>query len=459
MFKWFKKSKSQSDTAGPKVLSRDHHSISRNDISKNALKVMYRLQDAGFDAFLVGGGVRDLLLGGHPKDFDVATNATPEQVSGLFRNSRIIGRRFRIVHVLFGREVIEVTTFRGDHEPAPTQASAKQMKKHASVASQDGMLLRDNVYGTLEEDARRRDLTINALYYTAKDFTLHDYHNGLQDLDDKLIRIIGDAETRYREDPVRMLRVLRFAAKLDFNIQEDTANPIHELAALLNNIPPARLFDEVLKLFLSGQALKTFELMREYGVFGQLFPTTERCIAQDEFSYNLVKQALINTDIRIQQGKSITPAFLYSALLWPALQQHNQALIEQGLHPMEAMREASSITIREQVGFTAIPKRFQIPMREIWDMQHRFLKNTSKRADKLLTHPRFRAAYDFLALRAQAGQDHQELVDWWEAYQMTEESQALIQQAKKDSGYKQKGSPRRRKPYPNRNGDRKPRRS
>jgi poly(A) polymerase len=439
----------ESKPAQPTVLSRDQHTISRRDISNNALKVMYRLQEAGFQAFLVGGGVRDLLLGGHPKDFDIATDATPEQTYKLFRNSRIIGRRFRIVHVLFGREVIEVTTFRGDHAD-----QEKSTNKNVSSTSESGMLLRDNVYGTLEEDARRRDLTINALYYTTRDFSLHDYHQGLNDLENRIIRIIGDAETRFREDPVRMLRVVRFAAKLDFDIHPQTAEPIDRLADLLNDIPPARMFDEVLKLFLSGKAVKTFEQLRAHGIFQHLFPATEQAFAHDPLAIKLVTQALANTDLRISQEKSITPAFLYAALMWPGLQQHVQSLLARGTPPMEALHEASAITIHEQSGFTTIPKRFQIPMREIWDLQNRLPKNNGKRAERLLTHPRFRAAYDFLALRAQAGEPLGKLVDWWEEYQMREESQQLILEAKKNTPERQAGTARKRRYKPKPGGNR-----
>ncbi|MCH1488168.1 MAG: polynucleotide adenylyltransferase PcnB, partial [Pseudomonadales bacterium] len=256
----------------PLVLERAEHCISRKQISKNALTVLYDLNKAGYEAYLVGGCIRDLLLSGKPKDFDVATNATPEQVNALFRRARIVGRRFKIVHVRFGREVIEVTTFRAAHqEPqAGTDPRGEQ--------NSQGMLLRDNVYGSLREDALRRDFTINALYYSVDGFRVFDYTAGLADLDKKLLRMIGDPAQRYREDPVRMLRVIRFAAKLGFTIEKATAAPIADMSHHLEQVAPARLFDEISKLFLGGQAYKIFQLMLKYDLFSPLFPGTSRCL-------------------------------------------------------------------------------------------------------------------------------------------------------------------------------------
>ena len=296
-----------------RVIPRDQHNVSRSVISESAKKVLYRLNKSGYEAYLVGGGVRDILLGGKPKDFDIATNATPEEVHALFRNSRLIGRRFRIVHVVFGREIIEVTTFRGNAGDAEDgQDDERRTNEH-------GLLLRDNVYGTQEEDALRRDFTVNALYYCIRDFTVIDFANGIEDLRNRRIRLIGDPETRYREDPVRMLRAVRFAAKLDFEIEPETEAPIRELAPLLSLIPPARLFDEVLKLFAAGHGEKTYDLLRRYNLLAPLFPETARAIDAGE-SDELIRQALRNTDARVAQGKSVTPYFLYAALLWPALQ-------------------------------------------------------------------------------------------------------------------------------------------
>ncbi len=295
-------------------IPRDGHPVSRKNISDNALKVMSRLRSQGFQAFLVGGAVRDLLRGGHPKDFDVATDATPEEVHGLFRNSRVIGRRFRIVHVRFGREIIEVTTFRGHHDgdDEDNPKSRPQAKQ-----SDSGMLLRDNVYGSLEEDAVRRDFTVNALYYCSSDFCVYDYVDGLRDLEQEQIRIIGDAEQRYREDPVRMLRAVRFAAKLGFGIEARTSGPIPDLGYMLEAIPAARLFDEMLKLFMSGNALPTFSLLREYQLLEHLFPATASEIEESAIALPLIEAAMESTDLRIAEDKPVTPAFVLAALLWP----------------------------------------------------------------------------------------------------------------------------------------------
>ena len=393
------------------VVSRDDHCISRTDINENALKVLYRLRKEGYEAYLVGGGVRDLLLRSAPKDFDVSTNAHPEQVHKLFRNSRLIGRRFRLVHVLFGRDVIEVATFRASH-------SNENHKQDASK-NDAGMLVRDNVYGNVNDDAMRRDLTINALYYNVDDFSVHSYAGGIQDLENRLIRMIGDPATRYREDPVRMLRVARFAAKLDFDVHPDTANAIPVNAPLLKDIPAARLFDESLKLFLSGQAVKTFHTLRQYNLFAQLFPMTDECLDDSKLNQQLVIKALENTDKRIRQGKPVTPAYLYAALLWPALIKQRNHFESQGMPPMPALHEAAHVVTKNQVAHTSLPKRFSIPMKEIWEMQLRLPRHQGKKADILVVHPRFRAAYDFVLLREQAGENLKGLGDWWTTYQKT----------------------------------------
>ncbi|SBO12014.1 Poly(A) polymerase I precursor [Vibrio mediterranei] len=295
--------------------SRDEHNISRKQISENALKVLYRLNGAGYDAYLVGGGVRDLLLGEQPKDFDIATNATPEQIKKLFRNCRLIGRRFRLAHIMFGRDIIEVATFRGHHQ---------EQEKNVSQQSKEGMLLRDNVYGSIDEDAERRDFSINAMYYNIGDYSIHDYAGGMEDLEDRLIRLIGEPEVRYREDPVRMLRAIRFAAKLDFDIEEDTAAPIEELAPLLRDIPSARLYEESLKLLQSGYGLETYHLLREYNLFQQLFPIiaphfTEEYSSRTEQVLDLVLDA---TDERIEEGKRVNPAFMFAAMLWYPMMEY-----------------------------------------------------------------------------------------------------------------------------------------
>lgn len=400
----------------PHIIPRDQHNISRKHISDAALKIMAELRRAGFEAFLVGGGVRDLLLGGHPKDFDIATNATPEQVNSLFRRARIIGRRFKIVHVRFGREVIEVTTFRAGHQAEQSKQGQRPNNQH-SARSQNGMLLRDNVFGTVEEDAIRRDFTINALYYTTADFAVYDFTNGLPDLKARVIRIIGDPETRYREDPVRMLRAVRFAAKLNFKIEQHSAAPIKQLAQSLTDIPAARMFDEVLKLLMAGHGVATYLLMQEFGLFQPLFPQTHQCL-DDPAATALIMQALKNTDQRIKQGKPVTPAFIYAALLWPAVQKRQRQLVQQRTPEITAMHQAAQEIASKQQQQTSIPKRFGMPMREIWELQLRLPRRYGRKAELLLENRRFRAAYDFLLLREQTGEETGGLGKWWTDYQL-----------------------------------------
>ncbi|PAU77618.1 polynucleotide adenylyltransferase PcnB [Halomonas salipaludis] len=423
---------------GLQIIPRDQHPVSRRQFSEAALKVLYRLHNAGFEAYLVGGCIRDSLLGQTPKDFDVATDATPEQLRDLFRNSRIIGRRFRIVHVRFGREVIEVTTFRG--RPNDDHGT------HLSQQSEDGLLLRDNVWGDVEEDALRRDFTVNALYYNIADFSIHDWANGIRDIESRTLRLIGDPETRYREDPVRMLRAIRFAAKLDFAIAESTEAPIRELAPLLLQIPPARLFDEVLKLMLAGQALATFRLLREYGLFAMLFPEADESIAELPWAEALIERALANTDARIQEGRPVTPAFLFAALLWPGVTQRMARLAEDGMPPIPALQAASQQAVSRQLQHISIPKRFSLPMRDIWDLQQRLPKRRGKRAFQTREHPRFRAAYDFLLLREEAGELEPGLGAWWTAFQDADEHEQRRLLGKVDADPAGTPGPRKRKP-------------
>ncbi len=396
--------------SAPAVINRSEHTISRNLISPNALKVLYRLKEAGYQGYLVGGGVRDLLLGREPKDFDVATSATPEQVRQLFRNCRLIGRRFRLAHVLFGREVIEVATFRaqqGEDEDDTQQTD-------------EGRILRDNVYGTLEEDAWRRDFTVNALYYTIEDFSVVDYTGGMADLKAGLLRLIGDPEQRFREDAVRMLRAVRFAVKLGFRIEERCEERMLALAPLLADIPPARLYEEVLKLFLGGNALASFEQLRHYGLFAHLFPLTEQALAREEQHYplTLVNRALENTDTRLAEDKPVTPAFLFAALLWEPMRLRMEALQQaEDISAYDAMQRASSEIVMEQSKSISIPRRFSMPMRDIWMLQPRLEQTQGKRPLRLLSHPKFRAAYDFLLLRCASGEAPQSLGDWWTKFQ------------------------------------------
>lgn len=398
-----------------KVIPRDQHNISRKSINPNALKVLYRLNSAGFEAYLVGGGVRDLLLGVVPKDFDIATSAHPEQVRDLFQNARLIGRRFRLAHVRFGRDIIEVATFRRGHgEDDDEDADA--------IKSDKGLILRDNVYGNKEEDALRRDFTINALYYGVQDFSIHDYAGGLEDLRLRQVRLIGDPETRYREDPVRMLRAIRFAAKLGFDLPPETATPIHRLAPMLGDIPAARLYEEVLKVFLNGSAEDSFDLLQQYNLFAPLFPLSAAELEQDpEYCTSLVRLALRNTDVRLAEGKTVTPAFLFAALLWPGLLPLIARCQAEGLAPVPAIQKAAHMLLPVQIQRIAIPRRFTMPMQEIWALQERLPYRYGKRAETVLAHPRFRAAYDFLLLREDAGEDTGNLGQWWTDYQFASE--------------------------------------
>ncbi|MFT4844876.1 MAG: poly(A) polymerase [Cellvibrionaceae bacterium] len=394
----------------PTVIPKDTHGISRRNISPSALKVMNRLNQAGFEGYLVGGGVRDLLLGGSPKDFDVATDATPEQVKTLFRNSRIIGRRFRIVHVRFGREIIEVTTFRGQNSDSNQQ-----------VESDTGQLLRDNVYGDLQSDALRRDFTANALYYSAKDLAIYDYAKGMEDIKNRQLKMIGDPTTRYKEDPVRLLRAVRFAAKLGFSIEPNTQKPICEQAHLLSHVPPARLFEEILKLFLGGYATATYSLLRDYRLLDELFPESFRVIDNHPSYALLIDEMIANTDKRIRTDKRVTPAFVYAALLWPAMHNEFLKLTADGAPEVDAFAQACQKTISLQLQRIMIPKRFLIPMRQIWELQWRLPKRQGNRAQRLLEHPKFRAGYDFLLMREVAGEQLDGLGSWWNQYQHGDE--------------------------------------
>ncbi len=423
---------------GVQIIPRDQHSISRRDISASALKVMNRLNQSGFSSYLVGGGVRDLLLEGSPKDFDVATDATPEQIRTLFRNSRIIGRRFRIVHVRFGREIIEVTTFRGQNSDSNQQ-----------VESNTGQLLRDNVYGDMESDAIRRDFTANALYYSSKDFSIYDYTTGLEDIEKRQLKMIGDPATRYKEDPVRLLRAIRFAAKLGFTIEPSTEDPIREQAHLLEHVPAARLFDEILKLFMGGYATATYQLLQHYQLLDQLFPGINKILSNNPIYGNLIEEVMINTDKRIRSDKRVTPAFIYAALLWPAMHYEHVRLINKGTPQLEAFNQSSQKIISRQLQRIMIPKRFLIPMRQIWELQWRLPNRQGKRALRLLEHPKFRAGYDFLLVREAAGEQLDDLGLWWKQFQDAGEElkASMISQLNPPS----KRRKRKRKPRPPKN--------
>jgi len=404
------------------VVERDQHPISRKQISPNAVRVLYKLAESGYHGFLVGGGVRDLLLGKSPKDFDIATDATPEQLKSLFRNARIIGRRFKIVHLRFGREIIEVTTFRAPHDSENKIADnvpRRRIQNQSSAHSTAGMILRDNVYGNIDEDALRRDFTINALYYTIDKFRILDFSTGLQDLESKQIRMIGDPAERYKEDPVRMLRAIRFAAKLGFTIEEKTEQPINELAHLLESISTARLFDETIKLMTGGNAESTFELLRRYRPGSYLFAPTFRAL--DKLSgppCKLVDLALQNTDRRLSEGKSVTPAFLFAALLWPVLQLRLQSQHTDQGNQHQLFQQTAQEVLMEQLQYTAVPKRFSIATKEIWGLQSRLMRENKRSIEGSFNHPRFRAAYDFLLLREDAGEDLGGRGEWWTKFQL-----------------------------------------
>lgn len=400
---------SQEPTQEPEVIDFRRHGIDRGAISPNALKVLNRLRDGGHDAFIVGGGVRDLLLGREPKDFDVATDALPEEVKRLFRNCRLIGRRFRLAHVFFGREIIEVATFRASSDDG---SGARRVES--------GRLVRDNVYGGIEDDAVRRDFTINALYYDAHANEVLDFTNGFADLKDGMLRLIGDPASRFREDPVRLLRAARFAAKLGFRIHPGTETHMPAMGALLDDIAPARLYDEVVKLLLTGHGLASFEQLRHYGLFEHLFPDTEASLRGEEegFPRTLISHALANTDDRVAEGKPVIPAFIFAALLWDPMRLKAEELMEdEGLGEREALDAAAEWIIKRQIRNTSIPKRASFPMREIWMLQPRFNKKQGKGAIKLLEHPRFRAAYDFLLMRAKVDDSLKELAEWWTEFQ------------------------------------------
>ncbi len=417
----------------------EHEKFLQQCVSTNAVKVLERLQKSTFKAYLVGGAVRDILLNKSPKDFDVATDATPEQIRSIFKNSRIIGRRFQIVHIRFGREIIEVTTFRGSHK----QSDAPLNKKISSV-SKDGMLLRDNVFGSVEEDAERRDFTINALYYDAEKAKIYDFLGGINDIQNKTIKLIGDPDTRFKEDPVRILRAIRFSSKLDFAIDPSIIDKFASNAPLLKNISPARLFDESLKLYISGQGLNTFRKLSEHDLLHTLLFNAD-IFAEGSPARKLVDQALKNTDDRLSQGKSITPAFIYAVFLWPSVRAAMKIHEENQAPTHAALHLAATEVMANQSVFTGIPKRFQSAMREIWELQFRLPNNQGKKAFLVFEHPRFRAGYDFLLLREQAGEIEPGLGDWWTKFQ---EENPAPDRLKKDnlSANRYHKKPRRRNP-------------
>ncbi len=411
----------------PVIVPRADHPISRANISPGALKVLYRLREGGYQGFLVGGAVRDLLLGLSPKDFDIATDAHPEQVRKLFRNCRLIGRRFHLAHVRFGPEILEVATFRAAHTEIDEDHGVDETGHR--VLDAHGRILRDNLYGNIEEDVWRRDFTANALYYNIEDYSIWDYVGGVPDARARVLRMIGDPETRYREDPVRMLRAARFAAKLGFTLHPETEAPLHKLAYLLDGVPPARLFDEAMKLLLAGSAGASCNLLARMGLLSHLMPDVVRAVneAPDSPGARLVQLGLANTDDRVREDKSVTPTFLFAVLLWPAILR--EAGAPRGPLPGDpaVLGPACDAVISRQVRRIAVPKRFTMPMQDIIMMQPRFERRAGRRAARFLEHPRFRAAYDFLLLRAASGEVDPELAAWWTRLQEMEPAERIAE--------------------------------
>ncbi len=462
-------------SATPRIITRSEHNVSRAHISPNALRVLYRLRDGGFQAFLVGGCVRDLLLGMEPKDFDVATDALPEQIKRLFRNCRLIGRRFRLAHVFFGREIIEVATFRAASAPSPgeepvpdvdsedgeaveLEESERELEAYEPVreartpfesdsseraVDETGRILRDNVYGTIDADVWRRDFTCNSLYYNIADFSIWDYVNGAQDVAARTLRMIGDPETRFREDPVRMLRAARFEAKLGFSIEPNTAAPIGELRESLAGVPQARLFDETLKLFLGGHGASSFRVLRARGLLASILPTVDAYLASHPGSTveKLLLQGLENTDARVRADKPVTPTFLFALLLYGPIAGIIEGTPPEHWHELATILDACDQAVREAQARISIPKRFSLGVREMFALQPRLEHPRGRRALRSLEHPRFRAAYDLLLLRAQLGLASQETADWWTRLQeVSPEQRGEMADARAGDGSRGPGS-------------------
>jgi len=429
------------NSGAPKRIPKKTHRIDPHLLSKNAVKVTHTLQQAGYEAFIVGGAVRDLVLGIGPKDFDVATNATPEQVQKLFRKARLIGRRFQIVHVtFFGKghpEIIEVSTFRA------------LLEKAGDHLAESGRILHDNVWGSQGEDAARRDLSINAMYYDPSTETVLDYHGGMADIQKKTLRMIGDAAKRYREDPIRMLRAIRFAAKTGFTLDAATRSPIEKLGKLIHDVPQARLFDEILKLLMSGYSWAAIQGLRDAGLHHGLLPLLDHILdekATSKEANEFVHLALDSTDQRIQSGKSVSAGFLFATLLWPELLKNWKKNIAGGMANIPALHDAMDETITKQSNGMTIQRRFESDMREIWAMQPRFEKRVGRYPYRLIESPRFRAGYDFLLLRCAAGEQSSSLGDWWTSFIATDAAgqDELMASAKNESG-NTSSAPRKRR--------------
>lgn len=425
----------------PLIIKRDQHSVSRDDISKNALKVLYRLKNEGYEAYLVGGCVRDILLGKSPKDFDVATNATPEQIKKCFRNCRLIGRRFRLAHIYFQQEIIEVATFRA------SQANGEQQH----VQSEHGMLLRDNVYGDIREDAWRRDFTVNALYYNIADFSIRDYVDGMHDLNARQICMIGDPATRYAEDPVRILRAIRLSVKLDLTIHPDTATPIPEYAHLLENVASGRLFEEFKKIFLSSRASDGFEKLKHEGLLKYLLPQTSSSLDKASYTtqYDFIHASLKNTDRRLEENRPVTIGYLLATLLWYPVLEEAQANQQLGMTKFTAFEKACRKVISQQTKTTSLPRFVSSTISDIWHLQLRLNQIDHPKALKVIEHPRFKAAYDFLLLRAESGENVKDIASWWTEFYVAEphDRSKMVHGKKSQSRGDSSGRRRRRRPH------------
>jgi poly(A) polymerase len=440
-------------------IAADEHRIDPKLLDDNAVRVVRTLKDAGHEAYIVGGAVRDLLVGLRPKDFDVATDATPEQVKSLFRRAFIIGRRFRLVHVVFGRgrehEVIEVSTFRAYLDSAAAEqvvgnekTSKGQIADKAHVVDAAGRVLRDNVWGPQIEDAARRDFTVNAMYYDPISQTVVDYHGGLGDARARVLRMIGDPATRYREDPVRIVRVVRFAAKLGFELEPATRKPVREMAALLANVPASRLFDEMIKLLQTGHALRSIDELRKQGLDRGVFPVLDAVLHPDRphpLRQQFVDLALADTDRRVEEGRAVAPSFMLACMLWHDVQARWMALRDGGEQPFPALQQAIDAVFDARIGDISGRGKLAGDMREIWQMQPRFERRTASTALSLAAQPRFRAGYDFLRLRADVGEVDVDLADWWEDYHLgsDEEREALVQALRESQPPRRTPAPRR----------------
>lgn len=405
----------------PLIIKQDKHKISKAQLTNNVISIVEKLKKAGFQAYIVGGGVRDLLLSCKPKDFDIATDAKPEQVRAIFKNSRIIGRRFRLIHVYFGRDIIEVATFR---------ASPESEDNDDHVVLDGGRIVRDNIYGTIDEDIWRRDFTVNSLYYDPIEGTIIDYCDGFKDVQNHTLKLLGNPETRYREDPVRMLRALRFSAKLNFNIDKATRAPIknYEFHNLLDDVPKARLFEEYNKMFLSGNAEKCFYILKEYKLFYKLFPFTATQQLEEHFPQHLsfVHAVLQSTDTRITNNLPINPAFLLAAFLWHALHLEHKQMTRGKTNKEYTWRQAAQTIIKKQNAYLTIPKRVAMVIEDIWFLQRLFNKTNKSAVVKAAEHSKFRAGFDFLVIRSKLEPVNEQLLTWWQQYEAASDKTRVI---------------------------------